>query len=63
MHNSEITTSIVAEMILEEVLTESQQWVVLVGDGKTYKYLQKVKRMYGVSFIFSGDWQVCTYNI
>lgn len=35
----------VAEMLLDKMNTH--KWMVLVGDGKTYEHLRRVKRVYG----------------
>ena len=52
----------VSELVVEKLLSEKQKWVVLVGDGKTYQHLQKIKRLYGSAFekllIFPGDWHI-----
>ena len=60
--DSEETMSMVCEMVLEQAASASQEWVVLVGDGKTYEHLQRVKRLYGSAFdklyIFPGDWHI-----
>lgn len=37
--DSEETMTIVSEMVLENVQSAYQKWVVLVGDGKTYEHL------------------------
>ncbi|SMN12415.1 hypothetical protein SPBRAN_865 [uncultured Candidatus Thioglobus sp.] len=42
--DSQSTMAEVSELLLEKLLVESQKWVVLVGDGKTYDHLKKVKR-------------------
>ena len=42
--DSQDTMAIVMEM-LEEKLLDVQKWVVLVGDGKTFEHLQKVKSL------------------
>ena len=58
----EETMARVAEIVLEKVNLSTQKWVVLVGDGKTYEHLLRVKRLYGSEFqnllIFPGDWHV-----
>ena len=58
--DSKETMTEVSELVLEKLLSESQKWVVLVGDGKTYEHLQSIKRLYGKAFeqllIFPGDW-------
>ena len=40
----------VSELVQEKLLSDSQKWVVLVGDGKTYEHLRKIKRVYGSDF-------------
>lgn len=56
--DSEETMLMVCEMVLDQAASASQQWVVLVGDGKTYEH----KRLYGHAFdklyIFPGDWHI-----
>lgn len=58
----EETMAEVAGMLSESIRSESQDWVVLVGDGKTYYHLTKVKRLYGSALgnvlLFPGDWHV-----
>lgn len=60
--DSEETMAVVSDLVQEKMLSESQQWVVLVGDGKTFEHLKKVKRMYGQAYekllIFPGDWHL-----
>ena len=60
--DSQETMAEVSELVIEKMLSGSQKWVVLVGDGKTYEHLQKVKRLYGSAFrkllIFPGDWHL-----
>ena len=59
--DSEQTMAEVAEMVLSKV-ADSQKWIILVGDGKTFQHLCKVKRLYGSAlcnvFIFPGDWHI-----
>ncbi len=60
--DSQSTMTQVSELLLEKLLVQSQKWVVLVGDGKTYDHLRKVKRSYELTFekllIFPGDWHL-----
>ena len=69
--DSQETMTEVSELVLEKLFSQNQKWVVLVGDGKTYEHLQKIKRLYGSAFdkllIFPGDWHVlkistCSYE-
>lgn len=48
--DSQETMAEVSELVIEKMLSNSQKWVVLVGDGKTHEHLQKVKRLYGSAF-------------
>ena len=55
------TMCIVAEDLLEKFNTKEQdEWVMLVGDGKTYQHLMNIKQQYRVAFqkliVFPGDW-------
>ena len=43
--DSEETMAEVAEMVSSKV-TSDTKWVILVGDGKTYEHLCKVKRLW-----------------
>ena len=56
------TMTEVSELVLERLLSGTQDWVVLVGDGKTYEHLREIKRLYGSTFeqllIFPGDWHI-----
>ena len=60
--DSEQTMAAVAETVNDKLTSAEscQKWVVLVGDGKTYGHLQKVKRVYGSDYerlyIYPGDW-------
>ena len=60
--DSQETMLEVSELVQEKLLSDSQKWVVLVGDGKTYEHLRKIKRVYGSDFekllIFPGDWHL-----
>ena len=51
----------VAELLLEHAASVNQNgYIVLVGDGKTYEHLMKIKHLYGnlleKLLIFPGDW-------
>ena len=60
--DSQETMTKVSELVLEKLFSQNQKWFVLVGDGKTYEHLQKIKRLYGSAFdkllIFPGDWHI-----
>ena len=60
--DSEETMAEVAEMVNSQITSECQKWVLLVGDGKTYDHLIKVKRLYGTALksvlIYPGDWHI-----
>ena len=61
--DTEGTMILVAEELLEKFSTPScDDWVVLVGDGKSYQHLMQVKWQYGASpdrlLIFPGDWHI-----
>ena len=60
--DSQETMLEVSELVQEKLLSDSQKWVVLVGDGKTYEHLRKIKRVYGSDFekllIVPGDWHL-----
>ena len=53
----------VSDLLLHTANTEYQNdYVVLVGDGKTYQHLMKIKQTYGQLLnkllIFPGDWHL-----
>lgn len=56
--DSEEMMAEVTELVSGKIMSETQPWVVLVGDGKTYEHLSKVKRLYGSALsnvlIFQG---------
>jgi len=54
---------VVAEDILDKFDDKCQNgWVLLAGDGKTFKHLMNIKRQYSSVqqklLIFSGDWYI-----
>lgn len=63
--DSDETMAEVAEMISDKITASGsgvQKYVLLVGDGKTYEHLCKVKRLYGSALsnvlLFPGDWHI-----
>jgi len=56
------TMSMVAEDLLAKFYQVQDGWVVLVGDGKTYRHLMNVKKQYSTMLrkllIFPGDWHI-----
>ena len=40
----------IAEQLLEEL--KCQEYVILLGDGKTYEHLMNIKRLYGPELSF-----------
>ena len=56
--DSDETMMHIAEQLLEEL--KYHEYVILVGDGKTYEHLMNIKRLYGSELekllIFPGDW-------
>lgn len=54
--------AVVADMVYDQIKSESQRYVILVGDGKTYDHLFKVKRLYQCVLknvlIFPEDWHI-----
>lgn len=57
--DSKETLMQVAEELLKEFKSQ-QEYTVLIGDGKTYQHLMKIKEMYPAALkkllIFPGDW-------
>ena len=61
--DSSETMCLIAEDILDKFGDEVQNgWVLLVGDGKTYKHLMNIKKQYSSALekllIFPGDWHI-----
>ena len=54
------TMSLVAEDLLAKFEGVQDGWVVLVGDGKSYRHLMSIKNQYSTALnkllIFPGDW-------
>ena len=61
--DSSETMCVIAEDILNKFSDKVQNgWVLLVGDGKTYKHLMNIKKQYSSALkkllIFPGDWHI-----
>ena len=61
--DSEETMALIAEDLIDKFGKGSQQWwVMLVGDGETYKHLMSIKNQYGSALqkllILPGDWHI-----
>jgi len=56
------TMSMVAEDLIARFDGVQDGWVVLVGDGKTYRHLMNVKKQYSTMLrkilLFPGDWHI-----
>ena len=58
---SKQTMAQIAEDLTDTFGKGSQQgWVMLVGDGKTYKHLMSIKNQYGSALqkLLPGDWNI-----
>lgn len=57
--DSDETLMSISEQLLQDFKTK-QDYTILVGDGKTYQHLMKIKKMHGTALkqllIFPGDW-------
>lgn len=60
--DSEDTLLHISEDLLEKLGSDCQDYVFLVGDGKTYQHLMKIKNKYGHTLskllIYPGDWHL-----
>ena len=60
--DSEDTLLHISEDLLEKLGSDCQDYVFLVGDGKTYQHLMKIKNKYGHALskllIYPGDWHL-----
>ena len=56
------TMSLVAEDLLAKFDAVQDGWVILVGDGKSYRHLMNIKKQYSTALrkllIFPGDWHI-----
>ena len=56
------TMSLVAEDLLAKFDEAQDGWVILVGDGKSYRHLMNIKKQYSTALrkllIFPGDWHI-----
>ena len=56
------TMSLMPEDLLAKFEEVQDRWLVLVGDGKSYKHLINIKRQYSAALkkllIFPGDWYI-----
>ena len=64
--NSSDTMRHVSNILLQHASSKHQDdYIVLIGDGKTYEHLMDIKRLYGSEvdklLIFPGDWHTL-YN-
>ena len=60
--SDEAMLQVVEDLLDKYLVNHHQKWLVLVGDGKTYQHLMRLKKQYGEALssllIFPGDWHI-----